>query len=171
MLDTITLTGIIGTEPRHIVTAAGVPITSFRLASSQSRFDRDSNRWVETSTNWYTISTYRQAALNAHQSLRKGEHVVLSGRIRLSDWTKGERSGTAVDVDAESIGHDLTWCTSSYVRSAAVMRNASQQTSWTQDEGLEQEHLDQPPTVGADGFLPPDEAERSEENAVAVLDS
>jgi len=172
MSDSITLTGVIGTEPRHIVTAAGVPITSFRLATSQSRFDSATNRWVEISTNWYTVSTYRQVALNARQSLRKGEHVVVSGRIRLSDWTKGERSGTAVDVDAEAIGHDLKWCTSSSARVSTPDHRAAGGSSLTQDQALEQGNgADRGSTIGPDGLLPPTDDDSSFEHSLAALDS
>ena len=40
MPDAITLTGLVATNPRHLVTSEGLPITSFRLASTQRRFDR-----------------------------------------------------------------------------------------------------------------------------------
>ena len=40
MSDIITITGLIATTPRHVVTAEGLPITSFRLASSQRRYDK-----------------------------------------------------------------------------------------------------------------------------------
>jgi single-strand DNA-binding protein len=43
MTDNITLTGLVATTPRHLTTSEGLAITSFRLASSQRRFDRASN--------------------------------------------------------------------------------------------------------------------------------
>ncbi|MCC7398675.1 MAG: single-stranded DNA-binding protein [Planctomycetes bacterium] len=52
MSDKITLTGLVATTPRHIVTNEGVSIVSFRLASNQRRFDRDRNTWVDGDTNW-----------------------------------------------------------------------------------------------------------------------
>ena len=39
-MEKITVTGLVATTPRHLVTADNLPITSFRLASSQRRFDR-----------------------------------------------------------------------------------------------------------------------------------
>lgn len=115
MSDLITLVGFI-TEPRHIVTSEGLPITSFRLASTQRRFDRASNSWVDGETNWYTVTAFRQLAVNASSSLHKGDRVIVSGRVRVRDWRADEKSGTSVEVDADAIGHDLLWGTSAFHR-------------------------------------------------------
>jgi single-strand DNA-binding protein len=118
MSDTITVTGIVATEPRCIVTSGGVPISSFRLASGQRRYDRASQAWVDADTNWYTVSTFRTLAGNVERSIKKGEHVVVTGRVRIRAWESNDRSGTSIDIEAESLGHDLLWCTSSATRSA-----------------------------------------------------
>ncbi len=47
MSDTITLTGLVATTPRHLVTSTGLPITTFRLASTQRRYDRAQQKWVD----------------------------------------------------------------------------------------------------------------------------
>lgn len=111
MSDTITVTGLIATTPRHIVTSEGLPITSFRLASSQRRFDKATLKWVDSSTNWYTVSAYKQLAINCVPSLKKGDRIVVSGRLRVRDWTTDDRTGTNVEIEAEVIGHDLFWAT------------------------------------------------------------
>lgn len=119
MNDIVTLTGIVATEPRHFVTSTGLPITSFRLASAQRRFDRVKQEWSDASTNWYTVSAFRQLAVNASASIKKGERVLVTGRLRLREWEEDERKGTAVEVDAEALGHDLLWGTSAFSRSMA----------------------------------------------------
>ena len=120
MTDNITITGVVGTDPHHHVTGQGLPITSFRLASTRRYFDRAKGSWEDGETNWYTVSAFRQLASNASQSIRKGERVVVSGRLRLRAWETGEKSGTAVEIEADAIGHDLAWGVTSYtkVRSA-----------------------------------------------------
>lgn len=111
MSDTITITGLIATTPRHIVTSEGLPITTFRLASSQRRFDKASGKWVDSSTNWYTVSAYKQLAINCVPSLSKGDRIIVSGRLRVRDWQTDDRTGTNVEIEAEVIGHDLFWAT------------------------------------------------------------
>ena len=116
MTDTITLTGLVATTPRHLMTSEGLAITSFRLASSLRRFDRAANRWVDGDTNWYTVSSFRALAENCASSISKGDRVVVVGTLRIRDWENTDRSGTTVEVEAEVIGHDLSWGTASYVR-------------------------------------------------------
>ena len=116
MTDTITLTGIIATDPRALVTQTGLSITSFRLASTQRRYDRVKGEWVDGETNWYTVTAFRHLADNVLASLRKGQRVVVTGRVRIRSWESGERSGMTVEVDADAIGHDLVWGRSTFER-------------------------------------------------------
>jgi single-strand DNA-binding protein len=116
MSDNVTLTGLIATTPRHIVTSEGLAITSFRLASQQRRFDKDSNSWSDGETNWYTVTAFRELAINASQSLHKGDRILTMGRLKVKDWSTDEKSGTSVEVEAESLGHDLQWGVTDYLR-------------------------------------------------------
>ncbi|MFB6609313.1 single-stranded DNA-binding protein [Agromyces sp. NPDC056379] len=116
MTDIITVTGVVGTDPKHHVTNGGLAITTFRLASTRRVFDREKATWEDGETNWYTVSAFRQLATNASLSVRKGERLIIRGRLRLRAWETGERSGTAVEIEADSIGHDLAWCVSSYAK-------------------------------------------------------
>ncbi len=119
MTDTITLTGLVATTPRHLVTSEGLPITSFRLASTQRRYDRGAQKWIDGETNWYTITAFRQLAVNVVGSVNKGQRVVVSGKLRVRDWESGDRAGTTVEVDADALGHDLSWGTSVFTRSVS----------------------------------------------------
>lgn len=120
MPDTITLTGVVATDPRTITTGEGLAITSFRLASPQRRFDRTSQKWVDGDTNWYTITSFRQLATNSSASVKKGERVVVTGRLRIRNWETGERTGTNIEVEAEAMGHDLMWGTAAFSRTISA---------------------------------------------------
>jgi single-strand DNA-binding protein len=120
MTDTISVSGLVATTPRHVVTPDGLPITSFRLASAQRRFDRAQQRWIDADTNWFTVTAFRQLAINSSQSISKGDRVVITGRLRVRDWDNGERSGTSVEIEADSLGHDLGWGTTEFVRTVLV---------------------------------------------------
>ncbi|TFC15226.1 single-stranded DNA-binding protein [Cryobacterium algoritolerans] len=120
MSDIITVTGIVATTPRHLVTSTGLAITSFRLAAGQRRFDRAKQSWVDAETNWYTVSTFRQLAHNVVRSVRRGEHVVVAGRLRIRDWHNSDKNGTAIEIEADSVGHDLAWCSTICQRVAPV---------------------------------------------------
>lgn len=104
------------TTPRHLVTQDGLPITSFRLAASSRRFDRSQNKWIDGETNWFTVTSFRQLAINVSTSINKGERIIVSGKIKVRDWDNGERNGTSVEIDADALGHDLTWGNSAFTR-------------------------------------------------------
>lgn len=116
--DLITVVGVVGTVPYVKNLPNGTPVVNFRLASGRSRFDSSEQKWIETGTNWYSVAGYRQLAQNLAASLNKGDHVVVSGRLRIREWTAGEKRGIAVDIEADAIGHDLRWGTSSFTRSS-----------------------------------------------------
>ena len=120
MSESLAVSGLVATTPRHLVTQDGLPITSFRLASSQRRFDRSANKWVDGETNWFTVTAFRQLAINAAGSVSKGDRVTLFGRLRVRDWDNGERTGTSVEIEADSLGHDLTWGSSVFTRTVLV---------------------------------------------------
>jgi single-strand DNA-binding protein len=120
MTDLVTVTGVVGSDPRHTVTAAGLAITNFRLASTRRYFDRASGQWTDGETNWYTVASFRQLALNTATSLRKGERVVVHGRLRVRAWETTEKSGTAIEIEADSVGHDLAWGVTVYSKTTAA---------------------------------------------------
>ena len=112
--DTITITGNVATPPELKHTPSGVAIATFRVASGQRRYDREAGAWSDAGTNWYTVSAFRTLADHAYRSLQKGDRVILTGRLRLRDWDNGTRRGTAIEIDAEAIGHDLLWGTTTF---------------------------------------------------------
>ncbi|HEY6801204.1 MAG TPA: single-stranded DNA-binding protein, partial [Agromyces sp.] len=116
MTDNITVTGAVGSDPRLHVTNQGLAIASFRLASTRRYFDRTKGTWEDGETNWYTVSGFRQLAHNTAASVHKGERVVVHGRLRVRAWENGEKSGTAIEIEADSIGHDLAWGTTTLTK-------------------------------------------------------
>lgn len=115
-MTTTTHTGLVATTPRHVVTSTGLVIASFRLASAQRRYDTASGKWVDEETNWFTVVCFRQLATNVVSSIAKGQRVVLTGRLRIREWVNGERGGTTVEIEAATVGHDLSYGTSVFTR-------------------------------------------------------
>ncbi|MAP64365.1 MAG: single-stranded DNA-binding protein [Microbacterium sp.] len=120
MTDQITVLGTIATEPRHLVTGEGLAIVSFRLASPQRRSSPGDDQMAEACSNWYTITGYRRLAVNAAASLRKGDRVIVTGRLRLREWTAGGASGTTVEIEADTLGPDLGWAKADVTRTTAA---------------------------------------------------
>lgn len=145
MSEQINVTGLVATTPRHLVTQDGLPITSYRLASSSRRFDRSQNKWIDGETNWYTVSAFRQLAINSVGSINKGDRVIVVGKLRVRDWDNGERAGTSVEIEAEAVGHDLSWGSSSFTRTVLVREAepGENETSISNDGDFEDEFDDE----------------------------
>ena len=127
-MENITVAGLVATTPRFLTTQEGVNILSFRLASSERFFNKETSLWdYNSNTNWYTINVFGETAKNARDSIEKGHRIVVAGRLELRDWDNGERSGTSAEVEADSIGHDLTWGTSQFTRTVMVRENAKEE--------------------------------------------
>lgn len=110
-MSNYSMTGLVATTPRHLITQEGLPITSFRLASQTDD---------GSITNWFTITSFHTLAVNTAGSISKGDRVVVSGILKVRDWDNGERSGTSVEIDADSIGHDLNYGRSEFTRTNLV---------------------------------------------------
>jgi single-strand DNA-binding protein len=136
MSDTFSVTGLVATTPRHLVTQDGLPITSFRLAASTKKFDKQANRWTEGETNWFTVTAFRQLAINSATSISKGDRVVVMGRLRVRDWDNGERAGTSVEIEADTLGHDMVWGSSTFVR---TINTREEQPETVVEEEFEEE--------------------------------
>ncbi len=120
MTDIITVRGYVATEVRLTLAQSGLPIAGFRMCSTERRFDRASNTWVDGHTNWYSVSMFRQLATNAGASIKKGDRVIVTGRLKVRPWINADgRTGTAVEIDADSAGHDLMWGTANFRRTTA----------------------------------------------------
>jgi single-strand DNA-binding protein len=116
MTDSLSIRGFVATVPNHLTTDEGLPITTFRLASTRRRFNRETKAWENGPTNWFTVSAYRQLASNVAGCVAKGDPVLVTGRLSVREWENGERSGIVVEIDADAIGHDLAWGSSVFSR-------------------------------------------------------
>ncbi|MEO8907457.1 MAG: single-stranded DNA-binding protein [Microbacteriaceae bacterium] len=167
MIDSFSTSGLVATDPSHSATSEGVALISFRLASSPRKFNRESKTWEYGPTNWFTVTAFRHLALNLIQSIKKGDRVIVMGRMRIREWTAQERSGTVVEITADSVGHDLTWGTAVYsrtIKSASVGDGAAApapDASFDPDEHA-------PEATGGSGWA--DSADDTEESAEHVDD-
>jgi single-strand DNA-binding protein len=74
------LIGNVGKDPELKYTPSGIPVTSFRLATSETWKDRDNN--VQEHTDWHTIVAWRGLAEVINKLVNKGSRVYIEGRIQ-----------------------------------------------------------------------------------------
>jgi single-strand DNA-binding protein len=101
-------------------TKSGDPVASFRIAVSTGHFDKRLDSWVETDTHFFDVSCWRTLAHNVAQSVRKGEPLIVHGRLRSREVQRscGETGHTVryFDLEATTVGHDLGRGVSSFTR-------------------------------------------------------
>ncbi|HEY3924773.1 MAG TPA: single-stranded DNA-binding protein [Acidothermaceae bacterium] len=109
MFDTqVTVVGNLVAEPRLTYLKDGQPVASFRLASTPRRFDRASGQWKDGDTLFTNVNCWRALAENVYQSLKKGNSVIVIGRLSVRPYeTKDGDKRQSVDIDAMAVGPDL----------------------------------------------------------------
>jgi single-strand DNA-binding protein len=79
------LLGNIGADPELRFTGAGTPVLNFRVATSESWMDKGSGEKKER-TDWHTVVVWEKRAEGLARILKKGERVVIEGRIQTSSY-------------------------------------------------------------------------------------
>ncbi len=104
---TVTLQGYVGNEVTSRAAGDSV-LASFRVACTPRRYQRSTETWVDGATQWYSVTAWRALADNCRQSLRRGDPVVVHGRLTVSTWVNREGiEVSSLEVEATHVGHDL----------------------------------------------------------------
>ncbi|WP_018658507.1 single-stranded DNA-binding protein [Actinomadura flavalba] len=111
----ITLAGWTATEPFYRLTGGGVPWLSFRVGCTPRRFDRSSGDWHDGDTMFLSVNCWRALAENVYASeLRRGHPVLVTGRLRIRQYEKDGDWRLSVEIEASTLGHDLTRGTATF---------------------------------------------------------
>jgi single-strand DNA-binding protein len=113
---TVSLQGWLGGDV-SLRLAGESPVANFRVASTPRRYQRKTDTWVDGATQWYSVNAWRGLADNCARSLRRGDPVIIHGRLTISTWTnqQGEETST-LEIEATFVGHDLSRGTSVFTR-------------------------------------------------------
>jgi single stranded DNA-binding protein len=104
----VSMTGYVATQPRYRMIGNGASVVSMRVAWTPRYIDRGTGEWVDGNTSYLTVTCWRKLAENVAMCLRKGDPVVVKGRLSVRSFEKDGMPRTEVDVDASSVGHDLS---------------------------------------------------------------
>jgi single-strand DNA-binding protein len=104
----ISLTGYVATQPLVKEVRAGVTNLTMRVAWTPRWHDKNTGEWVDGNTSYVTVTCWRKLAANVATCLRKGDPVVVKGRLSVRTFEAKDGSPrTVVEIDASSVGHDL----------------------------------------------------------------
>ncbi len=106
----------------------GIGIANLRVAVTP-RVKRRTGEWEDGETTWYSVTAWRTLAEHVRDSVRKGDAVIVHGRLRTETWRPGDGpETTTLQVDAATIGHDLTRGCSQFRKAARKDRPDQEQT-------------------------------------------
>ena len=109
-MDT-TLVGNLTRDPELRFTPSGQATASFGLAVNRTWTDRASQERREQ-TSFFDVVVWGTLAENVAQSLRRGERVVVAGRLDQRTWeTQEGEKRSKVEVVADEVAPSLRWAT------------------------------------------------------------
>lgn len=116
----VSVIGVAVTAVRTGTTEAGQAMARFRMVCRPRKFDAVTGRVTEFDPSFVNVQCWRQLAEHVAASIGKGDPVVVTGRLRVREWEQDGRVRVSVEIDAQSIGHDLNRGTTRFERAGAA---------------------------------------------------
>jgi single-strand DNA-binding protein len=107
-MNNVTVIGNLADDPELRYTPQGVPVTTVRVAVN--RRVRNGEEWEDRLDGFFTAILWREYAENVAESLRRGDRVLVTGR--LSSRSYEAQDGTTrwvTEIQAEEICPSLRW--------------------------------------------------------------
>ena len=120
MSNTITLVGNLTADPSMVTTPNGTFISKFSLAVNRLLKTTGTDGKPTSAVSFFNCVTFGDQAANAVESLRKGNRVVVTGRMDQRTWTDPqEQRHTTYEVVVDDVAVSLRFGTASV---AAITR-------------------------------------------------
>lgn len=117
----VTVVGNVVGPPQRNRTLNG-SVTNFRLASTASRYDRESQAWVDKKTLFLDVECWGELGANVSSTVSKGDPVIVFGELFTDEWESEQGRRSKVKMRAANVGPDLAKGTAEFRRTA---RNTS----------------------------------------------
>lgn len=109
------ITGNVGTEVESRTVRDEFLYASFRLASTPRSWR--AGEWADGETTWLGVTCSKTLAKHVLASIKKGDPVVVVGRLRTSRWQDAEKgTQSRLTIEAIAVGHDLNGGVASFQR-------------------------------------------------------
>jgi single-strand DNA-binding protein len=105
----VTLVGWVATKPVCRVTSNGISVSSLRVGCTPRYFDREKELWQDMPPTFVTVNCWRQLADNVRASdLKLGEPLIVTGKLRVREYVRGEELRSSTEVEAITLGYDMS---------------------------------------------------------------
>src|SRR3984957_8964276 len=101
----IILRGFVTAEPKFWQSSpTQTPHAEIRLGHTPRRLNRTTGEWEDGTTSYYSIKCWRRLAINVKGSLRKGDMILVRGKVVMRTWVDDQqRNRTQMQVEADSV--------------------------------------------------------------------
>jgi len=104
----LTIMGNLTGDPELRYTPTGIPTASFSVAQNPRYRNTATGEWEDGEPVFMRVQCWRDEAENVCQSLRRGDPVLVIGRVRQRTWTDNEDNPHRVtEVTADSVAVPL----------------------------------------------------------------
>ena len=125
------ITGYAGTE---VEMRGNGTVSAFRLACTPRI--RTKGGWGDGNTTWIEVSCFRTGRAR-RASVRKGDPVVVVGKLRTNVWEKDGQTHERLVLEADMVGHDLNRGTSAFRRRPRLAPADSREPGEPADDEVE----------------------------------
>lgn len=121
----VTLVGFVAQDPNIRTTPTGKLLTKVRVGTTPRYHDKATGQWRDAETSYYNVSCWSRLAEHVRASLHKGDPVIVKGRFRTNTFEdKNGQLRTSIEINADTVGHDLTRGPANYMRPRGPRVNA-----------------------------------------------
>lgn len=121
-VNNITVLGNLTRDPELRFTPSGSPVVNFGIAVSR-RWQNNVGEWQED-VNYVDVVAWRSLAENCSESLKKGDRVLLNGRLQMRTWeTADGQTRNKIEIVARVVAPSLEWAT------AEITKNIKAETT------------------------------------------
>lgn len=114
---TITVVGNLTADPELRFTPSGAAVANFTVASTPRRYNSQTGQWEDGEPLFMRCSIWRDYAEHVAESLTRGTHVIVQGRLKQRSFeTRDGEKRTVVELDVDEIGPALRYATANVTK-------------------------------------------------------
>lgn len=112
-----TIRGNATRAPEDRTNKDGSRAANLRLAVNSRYYNRVKGEFADRKPEYVTVYCHRRLAEHALASVKKGQPLVVTGRVGLAEWTREDGTeGYSLTMQADAIGHDLSFGTTTFTK-------------------------------------------------------
>jgi single-strand DNA-binding protein len=110
--NVVTIVGNLADDPELRYTQNGLAVASVRVAVNQRFFNKETNGWDERLDGFFSCNVWRDYAENVAESLKRGDRVLVTGRLRSRSYEdKDGVTKWVTEIEADEICPTLRFAT------------------------------------------------------------